>query len=332
MSRQREIVAGTFNWQRDSATTNAAPAQRRTSPRSPSRRDVCERMSSTLVGQLRERGVSASDTMFAKIQVELTAAAAAMKEAEETLGRGRGGEALPPEQKALQHAQRARGALPRCAGADGPAAGRRWRRRWWSEQNAEDLADLFELQTDKLRNQYEAVQQSSQQAAQQEVDETLERLKQLASRQQQENERLQRMAAGALRATRRNRRRAAAVVAAAARDWRDRPRKKRAVSSVCRVSKTHRSSPTRRSACSRRRTRCVVPHRAQRRRAAQRSKNSIVRRASWSSREATVRTMASSNSPTRRANSRSASSRLREGVQRPAEHATGARRADSPAG
>src|SRR4030095_15876675 len=57
------------------------------------------------------------------------------------------------------------------------------------QSNAEDLADLFELETDKLRNQYEQVQRGEQQQAQQQLDETLEKLKQLAARQQQENER-----------------------------------------------------------------------------------------------------------------------------------------------
>jgi hypothetical protein len=66
------------------------------------------------------------------------------------------------------------------------------------DQSAEDLADLFELETDKLRNQYEEVRRGEAQTNSAKMDETLERLKQLAARQQQENERLrQRMQQGA---------------------------------------------------------------------------------------------------------------------------------------
>src|SRR5688500_15342644 len=64
-------------------------------------------------------------------------------------------------------------------------------------QRPEDLADLFELQTDKMRNQYEAVQSESgqpEQQAQREADAALDKLKELARRQQQENERMQRAA------------------------------------------------------------------------------------------------------------------------------------------
>ena len=55
--------------------------------------------------------------------------------------------------------------------------------------SAEELADLFELELDKLQNQYETVQRGEQQQADEQVDELMERLKELARRQQQELER-----------------------------------------------------------------------------------------------------------------------------------------------
>ena len=67
--------------------------------------------------------------------------------------------------------------------------------------NAEDLADIFELQQDRLRNQYEAVQrgETAQQRQQQDstastLDETVEKLRQLAARQRQQDQRAQRKA------------------------------------------------------------------------------------------------------------------------------------------
>jgi hypothetical protein len=58
-----------------------------------------------------------------------------------------------------------------------------------SQANAEDLADLFELELNKLKNQYETVQRGEQQARDQKLDEALQKLKELAQRQQQLNER-----------------------------------------------------------------------------------------------------------------------------------------------
>jgi hypothetical protein len=60
--------------------------------------------------------------------------------------------------------------------------------------NAEDLADLFELELDKLKNQYETVQRGAEQQADNQVDEALERLRELARRQEQEIERQRQLA------------------------------------------------------------------------------------------------------------------------------------------
>ena len=194
VARQREVVAGTFNWLRDSAAST--PRKRREDVATLNiaegrlREDVA-----SLVNRLQERGAARTDTTFVHIQTELAAAVASLQSAEERLVKGQGREALPPEQQALQRLQRAealfRDVQVQMGGGGGGGGGSS------AGQRAEDLADLFELQTDKLRNQYEAVQQESSQSpqgARREADAALERLKQLAARQQQENERLQRLA------------------------------------------------------------------------------------------------------------------------------------------
>src|SRR5690606_26045707 len=63
------------------------------------------------------------------------------------------------------------------------------------QQNAEDLGDLFSLETDRLRDQYETLARSAEQEAQldREVDELRERLRELAARQQRENEEARRL-------------------------------------------------------------------------------------------------------------------------------------------
>jgi len=188
-ARQRELVAGTFNWLRDSVrvsdrerrenVTTLAIGQARL------RTDV-----EGLVRRLVERNIVSADTSFRVIHAALDSAAKEMQGAEERLGRGASREALPKEQRALQLVQRAEAAYREVQvqmGQQGGGGG-------GASSQAEDLADLFELENDKLRNQYESVQQEQEKAAERELDETAERLKRLASRQQQENERMQRMA------------------------------------------------------------------------------------------------------------------------------------------
>ena len=60
---------------------------------------------------------------------------------------------------------------------------------------AEELADLFELEVDRMANQYETSQRATQQQADQKIDELAEKLKELARRQEQEAERQRRRAA-----------------------------------------------------------------------------------------------------------------------------------------
>ena len=195
VARQRDVVAGTFNWLRDSSAT-AAKKRREdittlTIAEGRLREDVAG-----LAKRMTDRSVAKSDTIFAKIQQELVTAVADLKDAEERLGRQLGRDALPGEQKALQHLQRAEALYRDVQVQMGQQGGGGGGGGGGKQQKAEDLADLFGLETDKLKNQYEAVQQRSQQApqAQKAVDESLERLKQLAQRQQQENDRMQRMA------------------------------------------------------------------------------------------------------------------------------------------
>ena len=193
-ARQRDLVAGTFNWLRDSArvsdrerrenVTTLAIGQGRL------KTDV-----EALVRRLVERKIVTADTNFTNfrlIHAALDSAAKEMQAAEDRLGRGVPRDALPREQRALQLVQRAEAAYRevqvQMGGQGGGGGG------GGAASQAEDLADLFELENDKLRNQYESVQQEQEQAAQRELDETAQRLKRLASRQQQENERMQRMA------------------------------------------------------------------------------------------------------------------------------------------
>jgi hypothetical protein len=157
--RQREIIAATFKVDRDGErmSSDARRDNFTTLLLSQSR---LRAQVDTLVQRLVGRGIVRNDSTFRTIAEELPKAGAAMRAAEEQLGTHRSRDALGPEQKALQHLQRAEAAFREIqvqfgsAGGGGGGGGA-------DDPRAEDLADLFELQKDQLRNQYETEQQGS---------------------------------------------------------------------------------------------------------------------------------------------------------------------------
>jgi len=183
--RQREIVAGTFNLVRDSLDYTADELQEHLTTLALSQGRLREEVE-TLVRRLEGRRVVELDSTFTTVADELPRAILAMEEAEEQLGQQRAEGALSPEQRAMQHLMRAEAAYREREVSQGGGGG------GGGGQNAtaEELVDLFDLELDKLRNQYESVERSERQQVAEQVDETLERLRELARRQQQENERM----------------------------------------------------------------------------------------------------------------------------------------------
>jgi hypothetical protein len=183
--QQRDIVAATFKAERDREKTQAGTFRENVTTIHLGQGRLREQVDE-LATRMNRPAVAQADTLFKVIAEYLKKASEEMKAAEEQLSKRDTKEALPPEQRALQNLERAeavyRDVQVSMGGGGGGGGG-------GGASNAEDLADLFELETDKMRNQYEQVQRGEQQQAQQQVDETLERLKQLAARQQQENER-----------------------------------------------------------------------------------------------------------------------------------------------
>src|SRR5690606_37160360 len=187
VQRQREIVAGTFNVQRDRAKYTDKEFRENLVTLALGQGKLREQVE-TLVARMGARGVVGSDSSLQAIADALPQAADEMKVAEEKLGAGKPDEALPAEQRALQHLQRAEAAFREVQVAmdqQGGAGG--------AGPNAEDLADLFELELDRMRNQYEAVQRNEAEQQSQQLDEAAERLRELARRQQQEVERQRRL-------------------------------------------------------------------------------------------------------------------------------------------
>lgn len=185
--RQRQVVLATFRVLRDETLDEKESAEQVTTIGLAQGR--LREQVATLVHRLRNRGIAQS-AEFGEIVGHLDRGLVEMTAAEELLIAGEPAEALPPEQKALTHLQRADAVFREVQvgfgqGGGGGGGGA-------PPPEAEDLAHLFELEMDRLRNQYETVEQQRRTSADQEVDEVMERLAELARRQEQENERRRR--------------------------------------------------------------------------------------------------------------------------------------------
>jgi hypothetical protein len=137
-----------------------------------------------VVDRMQRRGAAEADEKFAKLSEYLKNAIGEMGKASAGLGAQKPDSAMPQEQKSLQQLMRAESLFREIQvsfAQNATGSG--------SQANAEDLADLFELELNKLKNQYETVQKGEQQAQDQKIDEAMQKLKELAQRQQQLNER-----------------------------------------------------------------------------------------------------------------------------------------------
>jgi hypothetical protein len=185
--QQKEIISGTFNLIREKdrmaskeyldGLKSLALVQSR-----------LQAQTQKLIDRIQRRGAEEADENFGKLSEHLKNAIGEMGKAAVDLGAQKPDTAMPPEQKSLQQLLRAESLFREIqvsfqAQNSGNSSSQQ------ANTNAEDLADLFELEMNKLKNQYESVQQGEQQARDQKVDEALQRLKELAKRQQQLNER-----------------------------------------------------------------------------------------------------------------------------------------------
>jgi len=185
---QRQVVAATFNLNRDRDDYFPGEYDENLVSVRLSQSRVREQVEG-LHERMVSRGLAGADEQFQRIAELLPQAVEDMKEAEAHLEAGDPKAAIAPEQKALlklQKAEETYEATVQRGGQQGGGGG--------GGAAAEDLADLFELELDKLKNQYETVQRGERQQTSEQVDELLEKLKELARRQQQEAERQRRRA------------------------------------------------------------------------------------------------------------------------------------------
>jgi len=188
---QRQIIAATFNLIRQRDTYSDEEFSENVVSVSLSQARLQDQVT-TLLQRMQNRGLTQTDEGFRDVSAILPQAFDAMSRAIEDLEAEELQEAMPDEQEALRFLQQAEETYERYVqqepqqGGGGGGGG---------QQAADDLADLFELELDKLKNQYETVQRGQQQQADNQVDELLEQLQELARRQEQMAERQRRASA-----------------------------------------------------------------------------------------------------------------------------------------
>ena len=140
-------------------------------------------------------GVDGGQKQVVEMAEHLKQAAKEMEGAPPPLRKEAGKEALPPEQRALQRLLAAdaifREVQVAFGNQDSGGGG------GGGEREQQELAGLFELELDKMKNQYETVQRAQQQQAEQQKSEAERRLEELARRQQQALEEQRRRQQGA---------------------------------------------------------------------------------------------------------------------------------------
>lgn len=176
--RQKEIIAATWNVLRDQNLTRAKAAEdgKFLSDVQSALRD----QAISLARRMQARELAGTNEEFKNFARDMEAAAAAMGEAAGKLKGLNWQEAIPPEQKALQHLLRAESMFRRIQVARGSRGG-----GGGGGNMGRDLENLFDLELDTEKNQYETGQRGAGVQQARDIDEALEKLKELARRQQE---------------------------------------------------------------------------------------------------------------------------------------------------
>ncbi|MCS6953386.1 MAG: DUF4175 family protein [Bryobacterales bacterium] len=173
--RQKEIIAATWNQLRAPGDRQQAAENAKFLSETQARlRDQVRSLS----GRMQRRQLSVTNQEFQSFADDMEKAAQAMEPAVEKLRAGQWREALPHEQKALQHLLRAEATFRHIQVAFSSWGG--------GGVGARDLESLFDLELDTEKNQYETGQSAaSAEQRDREMEEALRRLEELARRQQE---------------------------------------------------------------------------------------------------------------------------------------------------
>ena len=180
--RQKEIISATWNLIRESESADSRSRQeiRESTVMLSELQRTLREQALTMAERTRARQLDGTNSKFREFVENLEKAAAAMEPAAEELSDQDLQAAVQPEQQALQYLLRAESIFTAIqismqqggGGGGGGGAGR-------------DLAEMFELEMDLEKNQYETGGGASQQQLEREVDDAFKKLEELAKRQEQ---------------------------------------------------------------------------------------------------------------------------------------------------
>lgn len=180
VERQKEIIAATWRVLREKGRVSDEEFQKNVNTLELAQAKLREDVQ-TVVDRIRRRLGEDLEEMgdFGKLAEALSGAVREMNEAVRELRARRLKEALPFEQRAYQQLLRADSLFREVQVAFADRAG------GGENARAQDLADLFELELDKMKNQYETIQRDRGQRRDRDIEELERRLRELAQRQQQ---------------------------------------------------------------------------------------------------------------------------------------------------
>ena len=184
--RQKEIIAATFRVNRDEAIYSEKEKEDNYNTISLAQEKVREDAIGLVERIKRRMGEGLGQNQdFVKLVEHVTQASKEMEPAIKELKGRKGKDAMPPEQRALKELQRADAIFREIQVTMSQSS------QGQSSQQAEELADLFELEMDKRKNQYETLNRERQQQSQQQDDEAKRKMEELARRMQREMEQQQ---------------------------------------------------------------------------------------------------------------------------------------------
>ena len=182
--RQKEIIAATFRVNREETGYKEQEKVENYNTVSLAQGKLKEDAAAVIERVRRRMGANMNQD-FAKLIEHLTQATKEMEPAFTELKAQKGKDALPPEQRALQQLLRA-DAIFREIQVSSESQGQ------GESKQAQELTDLFELEMDKMKNQYETLKREQKQSGQKQDDEAKRKLEELARRMQQQMEQQQR--------------------------------------------------------------------------------------------------------------------------------------------
>ena len=183
--RQKEIIVSTWNLLRKQTGKQTAEDGGRTikdnSGLLSELQETLAKQAKTLADRTRARELTSADARIKTFVENMEQASKAMHPAAEKLAATELQAAIQPEQEALQHLLRAESTFNdiqlsfqrgQRGGGGGLSAGR-------------DLSEMFNLEMDLEKNQYETGSSASRESASKQVDDAMQKLQELARRQQQ---------------------------------------------------------------------------------------------------------------------------------------------------